>query len=255
MGFWAVVIASVVLVFLWGLFSPRSQWKVLAAWSYRNPQADEPSAFTFGVQRVLSGLGVVFFGAVGMAGIGDYIASFPPPPPALTALQQMWGAAPTPQVVNRIVGPGSAPPASLVEVPITGYQAVDNTDHRPRYLHLLETFTPSGDPSDIGLIGSSPAKDFPALDSAELVVNVRVWADCIPRRAVVVETDTAVQIAAYVGMPNRMDTLAVDHQECDRPPFVQRSLLIPINLVAPLEGRQVQTLDGVPIGQVPEISR
>lgn len=255
MGFWAVVIASVVLVFLWGLISPRSQWKVLAAWTYRQPEADEPSAFAFGVQRVISGIGVVFFGAVGAAGVSQYLETLPPPAPPLTVLQQMWGAAPVPQVVNRVVVPEAAPPSGLVEVPVTGYQLVDNSDHRPRYLYLLRSFNPGGDIDKSGIVGLRPPDDFPALDSAELVVNVRMWADCLPREVVMIETDKAVQIAVYVGMPNRMDDIPVDHLSCDRPPFVQNSLLIPINLTAELEGRQVQTLDGTPIEMVPEISK
>lgn len=251
------MIASIVLVFLWGLFSPRSQWRVLASWSYRNPQADEPSAFAFGVQRALSGMGVVFFGAMGMVSLNAYIASIPPTPPALSALQQMWGVAPAPQVINRIVSPGTAVPADLVEQRISGYQVVDNADHRPRYLYMLKTFAapqaPVPDTATMGLIGAPPAKNFPALDSAELVVNVKVWAGCIPRRATVIETETAVQIAVYVGLPDRMDDLRLDHQECDRPPFVQSSLLIPINLAAPLDGRQVQDLNGKPLREVREV--
>jgi hypothetical protein len=253
-GFWSVVIASVVLLFLWGLFSPRSQWKVLAAWSYRNPQADEPSSFAFGLHRVISGLGVIFFGAIGAAGIVQYISELPPARPPLTAVQQMWGNAPTPQIVNRVVGDQSVVPTGLVDAPVTGYQLVDNENHRPRYLHLLQRFEP-GDVLRSGIVGIQPAEDFPALDSAELVVNVRTWGECIPRSAVVIETDTAVQIGFYVGMPDRVDGLPVNHLACDRPAFVQNSLLVPINLTAPVEGRQVQALDGTPIRLVEEVRK
>jgi len=249
-----VVIASVVLLFLWGLFSPRSQWKVLAAWSYRNPQADEPSSFAFGLHRVISGLGVIFFTAIGAAGTVQYISELPPARPPLTAVQQMWGIAPEPQVVNRVVGSQSVVPTGLVEVPVTGYQLVDNEDHRPRYLHLLQRFEP-GDVARSGIVGVQPAEDFPALDSAELVVNVRTWGECIPRNAVVIETETTVQIGFYVGMPDRVDGMPVNHLACDRPAFVQNSLLVPINLGAPIEGRQVQSLDGSPIRLVDEVRR
>jgi hypothetical protein len=249
-----VVLASVALLFLWGLVSPRSQWKVLAAWSYRKPQADEPSSFAFAMHRLISGIGVVFFGAVGATGIVQYISELPPPPPSLTVLQQMWGVAPEPQVVNRVVNPQDAIPTGLVPVPVEGYQPVDNANHSPRYLHLLERFQP-GDVDRSGLVGVRPADDFPALDSAELVVNVRTAGDCIPRRAVVIETDTTVQIAFYVGMPDRQDDIPVDHLLCDRPAFVQNSLLVPVNLSAPLEGRQVQTLEGDAIPLVEEIRK
>lgn len=249
-----MVIASVVLLFLWGLFSPRSQWKVLAAWSYRKPQADEPSSFAFAMQRVISGIGVVFFGAVGATGLVQYISELPPPPPSLTVLQQMWGVAPEPQVVNRVVNPQEAIPTGLVQVPVEGYQLVDNTDYRPRYLFLLERFEP-GDVDRSGLVGVKPADDFPALDSAELVINVRTAGDCIPREAVVIETETSIQIALYAGMPDRQDDIPVDHLSCDRPAFVQNSLLVPINLAAPVDGRKVQTLEGDAIRQVAEIRK
>lgn len=249
-----MVIASVVLMFLWGLFSPRSQWKVLAAWSYRKPQADEPSSFAFAVVRVISGIGVVFFGAVGATGLVHYISELPPPAPNLTVLQQMWGVSPEPQVVNRVVNPQDVIPTGLVEVQVDGYQLVDNAEHRPRYLHLLDRFEP-GDVDRSGLVGVKPAEDFPALDSAELVVNVRTWGECIPRQAVVIETEATVQIGFYAGMPNRQDDIPVDHLSCGRPAFVQSSLLVPINLKAPVEGRQLQTLEGEPIPLVPEIRK
>lgn len=241
-------------MFLWGLFSPRSQWKVLAAWSYRKPQADEPRAFAFAVHRVISGLGVVFFGAIGATGLAQYISELPPRPAPLSALQQMWGVAPEPQVVNRVVNLQGVVPTDLVEITVDGYQLVENETHSPRYLHLLQRFEPS-DLARSGIVGVAPAQNFPALDSAELVVNVRTWGDCIPREAVVIETETEIQIAFYAGMPNRQDGIVPDHLSCDRPAFVQNSLLVPINLGAPVEGRTVQTLDGDPIPLVEEIRR
>ena len=249
-----MVIASVVLVFVWGLVSPRSQWKVLAAWSYRNPQADEPSSFAFGVHRAISAVGVLFFLAMGAAGLGQYLANLPPSPPPLTALQQMWGEAPVPQVVNRIVGPQDAIPTDLVQVPVTGYQLVVSAEHRPRYLNELHQFD-TGDLDRSGIVGVKPGKDFLALDSAELVINVRTWAECIPRKAVVIERDDVVQVAVYVGVPDREDDIALDHFSCDRAPFVQNSLLIPIDLKAELGDRELQTLDGTPIPEVPEIRK
>lgn len=241
-------------MFLWGLVSPRSQWKVLAAWSYRKPQADEPSAFAFAVHRVISGLGIVFFGAVGANGLAQYIAELPPPPAPQSAVQQMWGTAPEPQVVNRVVSPQDAVPTGLVEITVDGYQLVENESHSPRYLHLLPRFEPA-DLVRSGIVGVAPAKNFPALDSAELVVNVRTWGNCIPRQAVVIETETEIQIGFYAGVPNRQDDVPLDHLSCDRPAFVQNSLLIPINLGAPVEGRKVQTFDGKPITLVEEIRK
>ena len=255
MEFWLVVVASIVLVFVWGLIAPRSQWKTLAAWSYRDPRKDEPSGLAFGIQRTLSGAGVLFFGFVGFAGLGEHLASLPPEPVALTSLQQMWGAAPAPQVVNRIVQGAFAPPTGLVERPIEGYQVVNNEENEPRYLHLLNKFAPQQNLAGSGMIGTEPGRGFTALDSAELVVNVRAWVGCIPRQAVVIETDTTVKLAVYYGLPNAADGTAADPAECNRPPFVQKSALLPIDLAEPLGARELQTLDGVPIREVLPIEK
>ncbi|MBM7786341.1 hypothetical protein [Tenggerimyces flavus] len=37
---------------IWGIISPRSQWRVLHAWLYRNPEANEPSDAAYTAQRV-----------------------------------------------------------------------------------------------------------------------------------------------------------------------------------------------------------
>lgn len=254
MGFWLVVIASIVLLFLWGLLSPRGQWNVLSAWSRRNPRAEEPSSFVFGIRRLISALGVLFFAGVGLAGVNDYLASIPPEPPEFTALQQMWGVAPVPLVVDRVIGANSVVPRGLVERPVSAYQVVDNAEGTPRYLHLLEHFTVPGDDLDAsGMVGPPPGRRFSALDSAELVVNVRAWNECIPRYVVLTESETAVQVAVYYGLPNRADGEIPRHADCTRPPFVQKSALLPLNLSEPLGERELQSLDGTPIREVAPI--
>lgn len=249
------MIASVVLVFLWGLISPRNQWKVLVAWSYRKPEANEPSAFAFGVQRFICAFGVLFFIVLGAGTLKQYVDNLPPPAPPQTALQQMWGVAPVPQVVDRIVRESDVVPTGLVEVPVQGYQIVDNATREPDYLFLLTRFN-SGQWRDVGgIVGIKPAKDFVALNSAELVVSVRTWSECIPRKAVVIETETSVQVAVYVGLPDRADDLLVDHLRCDRPAFVQNSLLIPIDLTEAVGDRAVETVDGTAITRVDVVSK
>lgn len=55
--FW--LLGLVCLFMLWTLASPRSQWWVLNAWAYRDPEANEPSDAGYGVMRVGGGLGLV----------------------------------------------------------------------------------------------------------------------------------------------------------------------------------------------------
>jgi len=52
---------------LWGVLSPRSLWEFSAAWSYKNPEANEPSEAGFAAQRVAYGAALVLL--IVLAGI------------------------------------------------------------------------------------------------------------------------------------------------------------------------------------------
>ncbi|MCW4386448.1 hypothetical protein OH146_11760 [Salinibacterium sp. SYSU T00001] len=249
MSFVVFAVALLAVVFVWGLFWPRSQWQVLAAWLRRNPDASEPSATAYAFHRILSGLGVATFLTVGVALAITYINSLPAPEPPKTALQQMWGAAPRPVVVDRVVrSVGEADP-SFAEQAILGYQLVDNVAHTPRYLVYLDNYNPPG--SDSPLIGAPPSEGFAALDSAELVVNVRVKAQCTPLQAVVVESEEAVQVAIYSAISSPVGAPAVaNHEFCEGGSTVGPSLLIPLDLAQPVGEREVQLLDGTAVREV-----
>jgi hypothetical protein len=234
--------------FVWGLFSPRSQWQVLASWSRRNPDASEPGATAYAFHRILSGLGVTTFVTVGVVAGVSYLNSLPAPEPPKTALQQMWGSGPKPLVVDRVVRSADAPDASLAEERILGYQLVDNVNHVPRYLVFLDTYNPPG--PDDRLIGGQPSSGFAALDSAELVVNVRVKPQCAPLQAVVVETAEVVQVAIRSGIAAPVGGAAGGHDFCAGGSTVGPSLLIPIDLSEAVGEREVQLLDGTPLPQV-----
>lgn len=64
MGYLLLVLALAVLMLLWSLISPRSQWRILKSWTYRNPEANEPSDAAYGLTRIgaLVGLLVLFGG-------------------------------------------------------------------------------------------------------------------------------------------------------------------------------------------------
>jgi hypothetical protein len=48
-----LLLVPVVALLVWGVISPRSQWRVLQAWSYRNPEANEPSDAVYTLTRII----------------------------------------------------------------------------------------------------------------------------------------------------------------------------------------------------------
>ncbi|CAN5195445.1 hypothetical protein BH11ACT5_BH11ACT5_10890 [soil metagenome] len=253
-----VLATSLGIYLLWGLLAPRSQWRALAAWSVSNPHAHEPGGSAYGWRRLLSGLGVLGLAVVGIfAATPGLLAALPDEERVDSPVTIMWGS-PDPQMVNRAVYGSSAPPARLVEFPVLGYQDLDELDELPPYLLDLKEYALLGNTSPSGYIGSAPAVGFSGIGTADLVVNVRGPVLCIPREAVVIETDTAVQIAIYYGLPNpkasknpAKPTPVPDHEKgCRLDDSVVGSVLIPITLSAELGDRTVETLNGDPISKV-----
>lgn len=253
-----VVAATLGLFFLWGLLAPRSQWRVLSAWSVSNAYAHEPGGASYGWRRLVSGIGVLGVGLVAVLGAApSLLASIPQEERPVSAVEKMWGA-PDPQMVDRSIGGSTTVPTGLVEVPVLGYQDLDAVEDLPTYILGLKTFTLLGDDSPRGYIGSAPAEGFSGVGPADLVVNVRGSVLCIPREAVVIETDTTVQIAIYYGLPDpkpSADPAVVppepDHVAgCPLDDSVSGSVLIPITLKNYLADRTVETLDGTEIRQV-----
>ena len=251
MAFLYFIAALLGLCFLWGLFWPRSQWRVLASWSRRDPDASEPSAVAFTMVRLLSGVGVAMFLGVGIVLVADFVRSLPEPEPAPTAMQKMWGPAPAPKVVDRIVEPSAAANPNLASQGIIGYQVVDNVEHTPRYLAFLEAYEPPG--FEAQYIGRDPGTGFSALDSAELVLNLRVKKQCVPQQAVIIESETTVQIGVFSGLSGTVGTAEPGNAFCSGGSLLGPSLLLPVNLKSPIGEREVQNLDGTAIRAVPEI--
>lgn len=54
---WVLVIPGLFL--LWTVISPRSVWQTMASWSYRNPEANEPSDAGYAMQRVGAVIGLI----------------------------------------------------------------------------------------------------------------------------------------------------------------------------------------------------
>jgi hypothetical protein len=244
-----VVAATLGVVLLWGLFAPKSSWRSLTGWSVSDPHGNEPGASSYGVRRLVSGIGALGLVGVLVVASSSFFANLPQAAPPLSAVHVMWGS-PDPQVVNRVVKPLLAAPADLVPEPILGYQAFKDNG-APSYLTRLKPYSLLGKSEIPGYIGTVPDVGLAAIDTASLVINVRGPILCIPRQAVVIETDTTVQIGIFYGLPDALDGSAVDHiAGCPPDSTVTASLLIPIPLANPVGDRKVQTLDGKDIDSV-----
>ncbi|MCU1439068.1 MAG: fumarate hydratase [Rhodoglobus sp.] len=248
------------VVFVWGVFAPRSQWRALSGWSVSDPHVNEPGGAAYFARRLLSGMGLIGLAAVmfvtSTAGMIP-VRSAPP----LDDIERMWGS-PAPQFVERVFLTYGAPPPGLAEMPLIAYQAFEEDVDKPDYFLRLDRFTLLGESDIPGYIGQPPDEGFSAIGFADLVVQVRGPMLCIPRETLVVETEDTVTIAVYYGLPdpepvtdeqgNEVDAPAPDHVAgCSPDDPVTASLLIPVDLAAPVGDRRVLTLDGDELREVP----
>lgn len=240
---------TLALLFVWGLVSPRSQWRVLRGWSVSDTHRNEPGGATYGMLRLGSAVGVIGLATVAIVAVTSAVANLPDPPRAKPAVEQMWGD-PAPQLVNRIPRNLPSPPVGLVEVPVLGYQTFD--DGIPDYLLEMREFSLLGDAAPAGILGAEPEEGTSAIGSSNLLLHVRGPVLCIPRAVVVIETDTTVQVAVYFGLPDPLDEAAVvDHVAgCPADSHLTSSMLLPVQLSGPVLDRSVQALDGTELDYV-----
>ena len=68
--FWVVIVVLIV-IFLWSVISPRSQWRVLQSWTFRDAEANEPSDAAYTLTRVAGVVViiVILFAAVNLAAL------------------------------------------------------------------------------------------------------------------------------------------------------------------------------------------
>ena len=232
------------LVLLWGLIAPRSQWRALTAWSVADPHRTEPGAGSYAIRRLVSALGLGALAIVLAVTSSAYLGNLPGSAPTASRIQVMWGA-PNPTIVNRDVSGIASAAADLIDVPILGYQAFAEGDRTPEYLDRLAYFKRLGTDQIPGFIGTQPEVGFSAMDNAALIVNVRGALLCVPRQAVIIETETTVQIGIFYGLPDSADGLPPDNATaCALDQSVTASVLVPLRLVTPVGDRDVQALDG-----------
>lgn len=234
---------------LWGLFAPRSIWRSLTGWSVSDPHGNEPGATSYGVRRLVSAIGALGLVAVLVIQGTSIIGNLPQPAAPRSDIAMMWGS-PDPQVVNRVVTAIPTPPGDLPAMPLLGYQPFGDNG-APSYLTRLKQYSLLADSAPPGYIGHDPDVGFAAIDTADLVVNVRGPILCIPRQAVVIETEATIQIGIFYGQPNAADGSTIDQiASCPADSPLTASLLVPIALSAPVGDREVQNLDGTPVDKV-----
>ena len=163
----------------------------------------------------------------------------------------MWGPV-EPVVVDRVISPIGEPPAGYTEMPVLGYQDIPEDDRPGDYLRFLHPFELLGGNSEMpGLIGQDPGEGYSAMDTAELILNVRGPLLCVPRAAIIHETLDAVTVAVYYGLPDQPAGVAIDNAvSCPVDATVTTSVLLAVELKDPLGARQVVMLNG---DAVPEV--
>lgn len=236
--------AGLAIITVWGFVSPRGQWRVLAGWSRRDPYGSEPGPVAVTVYRIVAGAAIVGL-AIGTWSL--YVANQPDPlrpVGKVSGLSVLWGL-PAPVVVNRTIAPLDTPPSGLMAVPLLRYQAVTGAERDPGYLFSYRHYPTITDP---GFVGEQPPAGLTALDTANLVVQVRGDKECFPSQVVVVELTTAVRVGVYYAHPG-----GPDGGTCRSNPTAAQSIstLIPIPLSSGgLNHRPVTALDGSPIAEV-----
>lgn len=253
-----VILSGLAAMTVWGAVAPRGQWRALAGWSRRDPYASEPGPVAVAIHRLVAIVGIIVLG-FSAAAIHRNVQGPPPKVPASpsNAIEQMWGA-PPPVVVNRVAQASSAPPAGLIAQPILRYQATDGAHRTPAYLFDLLPWKPTSAHPDDGYIGVDPPIGMSALDTADLVVQLRGDKNCIPRVVVAVESDSTVALAVYYGRPNpSAGDAAVDLADCRPvvPDADSVSVLLPVRLGSPIAQRTVVGLNGARIAVAPTLAR
>lgn len=249
-----VTLSGLAILTLWGLIAPRAEWRVFMSWSRRDPDAADPTPALRNVVRLVSAVGIVIVAWTGFSALHPATPqTIPRSYAGESQAERTWGA-PAPRIIDRVFTPLAEPPAGLVDQPILRYLPISGPTRNPGYVFALKDFAEAGATSRNGFIGAKPEVGLSALDSADLVVQVRGDKKCIPVAVLVRQEEHSVSVAVYYGRPNPPGGTAVV-ADC-KPVLANRatnSVLIPIDLTAPLGGRSVVRVDGTTT--IPEATR
>lgn len=248
-----VVLGGLTILTAWGFVAPRSQWRVLTGWSHRDSSGDEPGAVIVGIHRLVAGIALAGL-AIGGASVVSGLLS-PSGQASVRSITDpvrlLWGT-PDPTVVNRVFVPVNIAPAGLTREPVLRFQAVIAKTRSPGYLFSLGTYSPPHPSASDGYLGAHPSVGLSALDTADIVIQVRADRRCTAQQVLVVESGTAIVVAVYYGRPGgeSLDAKAL------AAPCVPKlsgdkssSVLIPIDLASPVATRAVLNLEGTPISK------
>jgi len=248
---WPILAAVAVLgaVLVWGLIAPRSQWRVLFGWAARDPDASEPGDGVHGLRRAISALGLIGLLTVGGVQIAAAALDRPVAGPEPTALERVWGS-PTPRLIDRVVVPIADAPEGFVLGELGGYQVLDR-GYPPNYLAELPRFAMLGEPSPSGLVGSAPIEGFSGYGAGDILVAVEGSLACIPRFAVVIETEISVQLGVYWGLPGALEQSHA--AACDLTAPLTQTVLVPVQLGGEVGDRLVVSMTGVPLSEAEDL--
>lgn len=252
MNFLVIVAATLAALFVWALIAPRLLWRTVIGWSYRDAYSDEPSAVVFGLYRLAAVIGIVALVATGIVVNQSRPEGAAAQAPPHSAVEKMW-AVPAPVVLNRVATALHDAPTGLVDQPILAYQPVDGMRRQPSYLFSLKHFQQDAAVDANGLIGVTPSPGLVALDSADLVVQVKGDHRCFAQQVVVRERDDTIEVGVFYGQPNPFDGSKLTHvRDCELEPngSAAVSVLIPLALSDAVGTRSVVRLDGTAVKRV-----
>jgi len=242
---WILVGAAGILgaVLLWGLVSPRTQWRVLVGWSARDPDRTEPGDGVHGITRIVCLVGLLGLAAFAGVQIWSAVSEQPRPAPERSAVEAMWGV-PVPRLIDRVVTPAAAPPADLAPGALDGYQELERGG-APDYLVAVPRWSFLAESTPSGLIGAYPGDEYTAYGISDILVSAKGPLGCIPRAAAAEETEALITLSVYWGLPagTDQDSLAA----CSDLTGLLQTVLIPVQLAAPVDGRSVVTFEGEPV--------
>ena len=244
---WLILAGVAVLsaILLWGVVAPRTQWRVLFGWSAPDPDASEPGDALHGLRRAIAALGLLGVLVVAGLQLAAVILDRPLAAPEPSSLERMWGT-PTPGLVDRVVHPVAEAPAAYVPGTLHGYQPLTR-GYPPNYLAELPRYAFLGEPSPAGLVGSAPVEGFAGYGSGDILLAVEGPLGCVPRVVVAAETETAVELAVYWGLPGASDQ---DHAAgCEPGAPVTQTVLLPVQLSESV-GERLVVSAGVPLAEV-----
>lgn len=246
-----LLLGGLAIFTVWGFVMPRSQWRVLTSWSQRDPGGHEPGAVTIAIHRTVAAIAIaaLIFSLMALNGRTENATARPVDRPTSDPVRVLWGS-PDPVVVNRVVTPVTQAPADLLSLPLLRYQAIDGHHRDPSYLFNLANFERPHAKKGDGYVGTDPSVGLTALDTSQLVLQMRADERCTPQQVLLLESSTAIVVAVYFGRPvgTALDD-AAKAAPCDIEAADSKSvsMLVPIHLATPVGDRSVVGLDGMPI--------